>query len=340
MIKTIFCRAALMMQSAIHVVDSCFTFGILDRIVVHSKFLIQIPGGKMLKNVHSWLLAIRPKTLTAAVIPVLAATCLAVSMGNNVSWWISLSALLSSFCIQIGTNLINDALDFKKGADTSDRVGPVRVTQSGLLSMQQVYVAGLAFFFMALLVGIPLIFVGGLPIAILMAISVVCGYVYTGGPRPLAYCGLGDIFVFVFFGLVSTMAVFYLQTKLIDWKSFLAGLQIGLFATVLIAINNLRDHKEDAVANKRTLAVRFGVGFSRMEIACLALLPFALNSFWLNFGYVMAAVLPLITLPLAILLIKQITMTEPGKAYNGFLAESALLHLSFGVLLSLGFLLK
>lgn len=288
---------------------------------------------------QAWILAARPKTLTAAVIPVVVGTSLATTAVQDINWSIAFFALLCAICIQIGTNYINDALDFKKGADTSKRTGPLRATQSGILKMQHVYNAGLGAFALALLFGIPLMIVGGLPIIVLLVISVICGYLYTGGPAPLAYHGLGDLFVFIFFGVVSTSAVYYLQTEAVDGKALLAGTQIGSLATVLIAINNLRDREEDAKVNKRTLAVRFGKAFARYEIALLLFLPYLLNIVWLRMSYILPGMFPWLTLPLAFRVVCYIFQMEPGAIYNRYLAQSALLHLLFGITLSMGFLL-
>lgn len=281
-------------------------------------------------------MAARPKTLTAALIPVMAGTALA----ENFHWHITLFAFLAAIFIQIGTNLINDALDFKKGADTSERLGPQRVTQSGLLSAQQVLAAGTLSFLAAWFFGMPLMIQGGWPIVFLLAISILCGYLYTGGPMPLAYHGLGELFVLMFFGLLGTVAVYYLQTGSVNIESIVAGTQIGLLATLLIAINNFRDYRGDAKANKRTLAVRFGKSFARYEIATLALLPFFLNLIWFGMGLHAAAILPWITFPLAILIVCKVWTTEPGRIYNQYLGFSALLHLVFGVLLSIGFVMR
>lgn len=288
-----------------------------------------------LQGLQNWFLAMRPKTLTTSFIPVLAATALAATH-SPIKWHLTIFAWLSAFAIQIGTNLINDALDFKKGADTASRIGPKRVTQSGLISLKSVLMGGLFAFLLALLFGIPLMIQGGMPITALLFLSVLCGYLYTGGPFPLAYTGLADLFVVLFFGLASTGAVYFLQTGHLHWQVVLAGMQIGLLATVVIAINNLRDAKEDAKVRKKTLAVRFGTLFARYEIAVTALLPFALNLFWLYFGFVEAAILPFLALPLAITVVYKIWNHEPGPQYNQYFAYSALLHFTFGILLSVG----
>lgn len=288
---------------------------------------------------QAWLLAMRPKTLTASLVPVVAATALADAAGAQLSWLIALCSFFAAFCIQVGTNLINDALDFKKGADTETRIGPARVTQMGWLSARQVMTGGLLFLLAALIIGIPLMMQGGPLLVGVLIVSAICGYLYTGGPYPLAYVGLGDLFVLIFFGLVLTAAVFFLQTGYVDVMAVLAGLQIGLLATVMIAVNNLRDLREDAKVNKLTMAARFGKTFSRWEITCLVLLPFILNLGWVVSGFGLAALLSCFSLPIGLQLLRGIWNNEPGRIYNKFLAIAALLHLTFGLLLSLGLLL-
>ncbi len=287
----------------------------------------------------NWLLAFRPKTLTAAVVPIIVGTTLVSALGYPVHLWISLCALLASLFIQIGTNLINDAMDFKKGADTAERIGPQRITQQGHASFKKVLILGLVFFSLALVCGIPLVIKGGWPIVIIGTLSLICGYAYTGGPFPLAYRGLGDLFVILFFGVIAVSGLTFLQTGELHTESILAGLQVGCLATVLIAINNFRDRVGDLKVNKKTLAVRFGPRFVRFEIIFLISLSFLINIYWWNEGFKIPAILSLFSLPLGLLIIKNILTVEPSPIYNKFLAQSALLHLLFGALLSLGFYL-
>lgn len=288
----------------------------------------------------SWVMALRPKTMTAALVPVVVATAVVHGEGRPVLWWISLCALFSSIFIQIGTNFVNDAIDFKKGADTEKRIGPQRVTQSGLLSYKQVMGGGFLCFAIAMALGIPLVVQGGWPIVVVGLVSLFLGYGYTGGPFPLAYKGLGDLFVILFFGLIAVMGTFYLHTGEVTLGSAISGLQIGMLATVLIAVNNLRDAPQDALVNKKTLAVRFGVPFARVEILLLAMIPFLLGIYWVLQGAYIAAVLPLITLPLARKLIRGVFAHEPSPIFNKFLGMSAGLHLLFGALLALGLWLR
>jgi 1,4-dihydroxy-2-naphthoate polyprenyltransferase len=264
-------------------------------------------------------------------------TCLAHVIRGEVNWMLMWSAIVSVLCIQIGTNLINDALDFKKGADTAERLGPQRVTQSGLLSFRNVYRAGIFFFALALVAAIPLFIQGGLAILGLVVVAALCGYGYTGGPCPLAYLGLGELFVILFYGFAAVCSLYYLQTGTIDMAAILASLQFGMLATVPIAINNLRDYAGDAKANKRTLAVRFGTAFATAEITFLILIPFVLNILWLTFGLTMAAAAPLIALPLALFLVQFVMKHEPGPIYNKFLCLSVFLDIAFGTLLVFGF---
>ena len=179
--------------------------------------------------------------------------------------------------------------------------------------------------------GLPLVVHGGWPIVVIGILSLVFGYAYTGGPYPLAYVGLGDVFVVLFFGLVAVGGTYYLQTLTFNAGAFVAGLQVGLMATVLIAINNLRDVEQDSEAHKKTLVVRFGQSFARYEIQSLVILTFLLNLFWVNRGYVWATVLPFLALPLSISLVKSVWREPPGPVFNRFLAQAGALHLFFGV---------
>lgn len=282
-------------------------------------------------SIAPWFMAARPKTLTAALVPVLVGTFMAPS----IDWMITIYALCAVIFVQIATNLINDALDFKKGADTENRLGPARVTQMGLLSMNQVMAAGIGCLLISLLFSIPLIERGGLIVVAIALSSVLCAYLYTGGPYPLAYVGLGELFVMIFFGWVSTATVYFLQAG--EWNpySLLAGTQIGFLSVVLIAINNLRDRDQDFLVNKRTLAVRFGKEWAKVSIVCYLMAPYLLSILW---GKTAAGLLPWITFPLACFIGIRINKTPPGRIYNHYLGLSALLQLLFGLFLSLGFI--
>ncbi|OQW51915.1 MAG: 1,4-dihydroxy-2-naphthoate octaprenyltransferase [Proteobacteria bacterium SG_bin7] len=286
-----------------------------------------------------WFLAIRPKTLTAAIVPVIVGSVLIYTSSYQVNWWLSVFALLGALFIQVGTNLVNDAIDFKKGADTQDRLGPTRVTQAGLISHERVFLAGLICFGVAMVFGLPLIMAGGWLILVIGLVSLICGYAYTAGPYPLAYKGLGELFVILFFGIVAVAGTFYLHSGAFSFGVLVAGLQIGALSTVLIAINNLRDHEGDRLANKLTLAVRFGKTFGRVEISALLLSPFLLNFYWIVHGYTVAAIFTYALIPLAFRIAKKVWTIEPSAEYNMLLAQSAKLHLGFGLLFSFGILL-
>jgi len=267
---------------------------------------------------NPWVLAARPKTLAAAVVPVLVGTALA-GFGHWPSFFFALGGAL---LIQIGTNFVNDALDFKKGADTHERLGPLRVTQAGLLSADAVLRGAYVCFALAAVCGVPLIVRGGWPIVVIGVTSIVAAYAYTGGPYPLAYHGLGELFVMVFFGLVAVGGSYYVQRLTIGRDALLAGVACGALAIVLLAINNLRDIDNDRASNKRTMAARFGRGFARAEVAVMALLPFALLPRGFR-GVLFVA-------PLALLVIV-CTMRSEGRALNRCLAFAGMLEWAFGI---------
>lgn len=289
-------------------------------------------------GLRSWILASRPKTLTAAVIPVIAGTSIAAAEGARIDWAVFLFALSGALFIQIGTNLINDVADFRKGSDTAERLGPVRVTQAGLLTERQVVRGAVIAFVAAVLCGIPLVGHGGLPLLIVGVASLVAGYAYTAGPYPLAYHGWGDFFVILFFGVVAVGGSYFLQAGGMGIPALLAGVSVGSLGAVLIAVNNLRDQQGDLQSGKRTLAVRFGIRFARVEIAILALLPFAIGAYWLARGDRLPFLLPLLALPLAMAVIRS-AQRDAGRELNRTLGKAAALHALHGILFSLGVLL-
>lgn len=287
-------------------------------------------------HLKSWILAARPKTLSASLVPIIATVGLVRGLGYAIEWWIVISALLSSFCIQIGTNLVNDAMDFKKGADTEKRVGPARVTQQGIFTFKQVMIMASVFFVLAAALGVPLVIHGGWPILVIGIFSILMGYAYTSGPIPLAYYGLGDLFVILFFGLVAVGGLFYLLTGVYTLPAFIVGLQIGFLSTVLIAINNLRDVHTDKLVNKKTMAVRLGVGGGRMWVALMIFAPYFGGYYWLSIERWWTYIIPLLAFPLGLLIAKRIFRTEPGPEYNRYLALSSLYSLIFSILLAVG----
>lgn len=287
-------------------------------------------------QIKNWILAARPKTLSASVVPILATIGLVRVEGHSLQMWIIVCALFSSFCIQIGTNFVNDAMDFKKGADNENRIGPMRVTQQGHFTFKQVMWMATAFFAIAIILGVPLVLHGGWPIVIIGLVSVLMGYAYTSGPFPLAYRGLGDLFVIIFFGLVAVGGLYYLLVGTYSTSAVVVGLQIGFLSTVLIAINNLRDMSTDKEVGKRTLAVRLGLTGGRIWIAFLIIAPFMAGYYWLFQNRFWMYVLPLFSFPLGLAIMKRIFKTEPSPVYNKYLALAALYSLLFSVLFFLG----
>jgi 1,4-dihydroxy-2-naphthoate octaprenyltransferase len=287
------------------------------------------------KALTAWALAIRPRTLVAGLVPVLVGSALALHDGVF-KLSPALAALAGALLIQCGTNLTNDYFDFKKGADTSDRLGPARATQSGWLAPRTVLSAGLGCFFAAALVGLYLVAVAGWPILVVGLLSIASGYAYTGGPYPLAYNGLGELFVLVFFGFVAVAGTYFVQALDVTAQAILAGVPVGLLGVALLAVNNTRDEATDALAGKRTLVVRFGKPFGRAEyLGAVSLAAAIPGAMWFSGHSSAWILLPLATLPLAIEPIR-ILMTESGAALNRALAATARFQFVFGVLFSVG----
>lgn len=286
-------------------------------------------------SLRTWLLAARPKTLTAAVVPVVVGTGLALGQGMAVLWP-ALAALAGAMLIQIGTNLTNDYYDFRKGADTHERVGPTRVTQSGLIAPQTVLVAGAGCFALATLVGVSLVARGGWPFVVIGVASVVAGWAYTGGPYPLGYHGLGDVFVMVFFGLVAVPGTFYAQALQLVPAVWPAAMAIGATGTMILVVNNLRDLETDERAGKHTLVVRFGRGFGRGEYLLLLALALAMPVTMVAMGWARWPVLlALLATPLVWPPLSRVLRTT-GATLNPALGGTARFQAAFGLLLALG----
>ncbi|HET8773409.1 MAG TPA: 1,4-dihydroxy-2-naphthoate polyprenyltransferase [Thermoanaerobaculia bacterium] len=280
---------------------------------------------------RAWIAAARPKTLSAAVVPVLIGTALASHEPAAITWWVFFCALIGAVLIQIATNLINDAIDFKKGADTAERLGPVRVTQAGLIPPETVMAAAWVCLMGAALCGIPLIVRGGWPMLVIGLASIALAYAYTGGPFPLAYRGLGEVFVLLFFGFVAVGGTFYAHSLQLTRGALLAGFAAGSLATVLIAINNLRDVEGDRRSDKRTTVVRFGERFARIEIAFFALAPFAAVALIGLRGLLVT----LLALPLAVAVLVCVLRSR-GAELNRCLAMAGGLQWLFGLLFVIG----
>ena len=285
--------------------------------------------------IRPWVLAARPKTLPAALVPVWVGTVLAGRLGTVVDW-LGWCTLISATAIQVATNFFNDALDSEKGADTEKRLGPQRASATGLIDAGTMKVAALIALGVAIAFSIPLIVERGWPIIAIGAVSMVCAYAYTGGPFPLAYRGMGEVFVIVFFGIVAVMGTVFVHLG--EWhpQAALMGVQVGLLCAVLIAINNSRDQAEDERSQKFTLAVLFGQTFAEIEIAVLCFLPLLLGGLWyFPFGWWEGMVYPLALIPLGAIICLKVLWTTPGRAYNRFLAMSALQLVGYAVLITL-----
>jgi 1,4-dihydroxy-2-naphthoate polyprenyltransferase len=282
-------------------------------------------------------MAARPRTLPAAVAPVLVGTAAAQLVSDDIRWSAFIGALLGSILIQIGTNLANDYSDAKRGADSADRLGPVRVTSSGLIAPRRVLHATWIAFAAALAVGIYLATVAGWEILVVGAVSIAAGILYTGGPRPYGYAGLGEVFVFVFFGLVAVNGSYYVQLEELDLLPFLLSIPVGLLSTAILVVNNVRDLDTDARAGKRTLAVRLGRTRTRMLYVALVGVSFALLPLALLIGDGPAeGLLALAAAPLALAPARAVRARTDGPALNGALAGTGMLLAVFSVLLAAG----
>ncbi len=280
----------------------------------------------------AWWLAIRPKTLFAAFLPVWLGTALADRRGAF-DFWPAVAALLGAVFIQIGTNLANDYWDARKGADTSERLGPVRVVAAGLLPARSVFLAMLASFALAAAVGGYLVWHAGWPILVLGLVAIALGILYTAGPVSLAYLGLGDLATFVFFGLLATAGTYFVQSGAWSAEAFLLGIVPGLYSVALIAINNLRDRTQDAKAGKKTLAVRLDDRLTRWEITlCLLLPPWIGPLFFpLAPSLLLLAVGSVVALPVILPLWRGLE----GRALNPLLGKTAAAGMLFGLVLGL-----
>ncbi|MCY3593071.1 MAG: 1,4-dihydroxy-2-naphthoate polyprenyltransferase [Acidobacteria bacterium] len=294
------------------------------------------PGDDHPGKLTAWLEAVRPKTLWAGVTPVLVGTACAVSVGGSRTVP-ALAALGTAIGLQIGTNLSNDVLDFDRGADTEKRVGPRRAVQSGLLGRREVWGGAWCAFGAAVLCGLYLASVAGWPVLALGAVAIVSGLLYTAGPWPLAYVGLGDAFVLLFFGFAAVVGTTWVQALSAPPSAWWAGLSVGSLAVAILVTNNLRDEETDAAAGKRTLIVRFGRRFGLIEfaaclsVAFLAVLPtVAVLGPWLMLSW--------LALPFAVAVQRSVWRGE-GAVLNLALAATARLLLLFGVLLSIGIVL-
>jgi 1,4-dihydroxy-2-naphthoate octaprenyltransferase len=296
---------------------------------------VRIPSGARI-----WLMAARPRTLPAAIAPVLVGTSLA-GFAHVFHPLRFIAALVGAIFIQVGTNLSNDYSDARRGADTEDRLGPVRVTAGGLVPPQQVLIATAVSFGVAVLAGIYLIVVAGWLLLLVGAASILAGVLYTGGPRPYGYEGLGEVFVFLFFGIVAVAGSYFVQTKHLHWEAFALAVPVGLLAAAILVVNNFRDIDTDRRAGKRTLAVRLGRERTRDLFAAIVYLAYVLVPVTWLFGPLKAWVLlPWLSLPGAAPLVRLVRNHTDGPSLNQALAQTGMLQLAFCMLLSAGVLLS
>ena len=291
---------------------------------------------------RAWMLAARPATLPAATVPVIIGLGAALSDGAALRPLVFVVTLASALLIQIGTNFANDYSDFHRGADHDGRLGPLRVTQSGLISHDDVRRGIFTAFGVAALLGSYLVLVGGWPIIAIGILSIVCGLAYTGGPWPFGYHGLGDAFVFIFFGLVAVTGTAYLQSGVWSSLALSASVPAGLLVTNILVINNLRDLPTDAAAGKNTLAVRIGDRATRVQYALFTAIAYAIPAVLALRGSAPGRswlLLPFVSLPLAFGLVRSVLGGMAGRDLNPMLRRTGLLLLSFGLLFSAGLIL-
>jgi 1,4-dihydroxy-2-naphthoate octaprenyltransferase len=298
---------------------------------------------------RAWLMAARPHTLPAAAAPVAVGTGLAVH-ADVLAVLPAFAAFVGAALIQVGTNFANDYYDAVQGADTEDREGFTRVTAGGLIEPERVKQATYATFALAVLVGVSLVYVGGLPILVIGLLSVASGVAYTGGPFPLGYHGLGDLFVFLFFGVIAVTGTFYVQAAAVladplsttipvgtlPLAAVVASLPVAAISTDIIVVNNVRDREEDATTGKRTLAVRFGYRFSRLEYVGLLVLAYVTPAWFYLEGYGPAVFLPLLTLPLAVSVTRTVFERTDGEALNPALTRTGQLLAAYSGLFAVG----
>jgi 1,4-dihydroxy-2-naphthoate octaprenyltransferase len=288
---------------------------------------------------QAWGMAARPKTLPAAMAPVVVGTALAYSDGAF-ALVPALAALIGALLIQIGTNLANDYYDYLKGVDTTARTGPTRVAQSGLIPLPRLRQGIMLTFAAAALVGVYLSTVAGWPIVLVGIASIVAAVAYAGGPYPLGARGLGDVLVFLFFGLVAVCGTYYVQALVITPIAFMTAIPVGCLTTAILVINNLRDMETDQRAGKRTLAVLLGPRGTRLEYVLLLLVAYLIPVWmWLVGGTTAWILLPWGSLPVAWRLVHTIYHTPVGPLLNDTLAKTAQLDLIFGLLFALGLVL-
>lgn len=291
------------------------------------------PGSSRPRSVAAFVAAARPQTLAAAVVPVVVGTACASAI-SRIAWAPAVAALGGAIAIQIGTNFANDVFDAERGADGPDRIGPVRAVSAGLISAAAMKRAMIAAFGVATALGLYLAWIAGWPIIAIGVASILSGIAYTGGPYPLGYHGLGDVFVFAFFGLVAVCGTTYVQLGAVPALAVWSALPIGAVATAILVVNNLRDRPTDARVGKRTLAVRLGRTGALAEYAALLAVAYAVPV-GLARGHTWR-LLPVVTLPFAVATFRRLTKATTGAEFNACLVATARLLVAFGLLFAAG----
>lgn len=288
---------------------------------------------------QAWILAARPKTLPAALSPVIVGTALAVADDGS-AWLPALAAALGALLLQILSNFANDYSDFFRGADTPDRLGPVRVTSAGLISPADLRKGIVVVIALAALVGLYLIWVGGWPILVIGVTAILAALAYTGGPFPFGYYGLGELFVFLFFGVAAVCGTYYVQTLTVTPAVVSASAAVGVLVTAILVVNNYRDIETDHRAGKRTMAVRLGRHGAQIEFAVLLVIAYLMTLvLWLAMDAGAWVLLSWLTAPLAIQLVRTLGIATDGPTLNRTLAGTARLGLLFSLLLAAGIIL-
>jgi 1,4-dihydroxy-2-naphthoate octaprenyltransferase len=287
----------------------------------------------------AWIGAMRPRTLTMALAPVFVGASLSWAVAGKINGLAAVVAMLGAACIQIATNLFNDARDFERGGDGPDRIGPLRAAASGQIEVAAIKRAAYAFFALAALGGLYLAAVGGWPILLLGILSIVSGWAYTGGPLPISYTPFGEIFVVAFFGLGAVCGTFWLCAGTMAPAPILAGLAVGGFAAGVLMVNNFRDAAADARVGRRTLAIAAGEQTSRWLFAAMMFGPFALLPFLVRQTPGHAIWLAAGALPWAFILVRRLFREKPGPGLNSLLVRTAQTQAIFSLLLCLGALL-
>ncbi len=283
---------------------------------------------------NKWIFAARLKTLPAAISPVLVGVSLAIYDGKF-QYFIGLMTLIAAVLLQIGANFANDVYDYLNGSDGEDRVGPIRMTQAGLISPKMMLKGVFFVFLAALLIGVYLSWIGGWPIVLIGLTSIGAALAYTGGPYPLGYHGWGDLMVFIFFGIIAVPGTYYLQTGLVSFESIIFGFSMGALSTAILVVNNLRDADTDVRSGKRTLAVRWGKTFAKFEYSIIMLLAFFMPVIFLKSQINQSIIGIYLLLPFVVKYIQTI-FTKKGTALNSLLTSTGILLFSFSIILSIG----